>query len=146
MRRYSLYLIDHDVARNYFGKEEKLYRLFLDAENQLSPYRSVLLKQIDYITQEIPKSRIHETLVKEIGEQVNVDEKNQSYEISSGNHMTRAVLMVKEKYMNLYAEGTCEAETIFFEELRKIAPSFLAMDFQRDYYGWLNPIKQAKLV
>lgn len=146
MRRYLIYLLDDGVAMNYFGKEEKLYQLFLEADNKLSPYHSILLKQIDYITKKIPLDRIHRHLASDLGNQVQINSEENVYEIRIDDNNSRAILVGHSRFLNLYANGTYEAETIFFESLRKVESSFLAMDFRREHYGWLNPIKHANIV
>ena len=44
------------------------------------------------------------------------------------------------------AEGNYEAETAFFECIRKCGASFLAIDFEHEQFGWLKPIKERKFV
>ncbi|MED4164335.1 sporulation inhibitor of replication protein SirA [Halalkalibacterium halodurans] len=39
-----------------------------------------------------------------------------------------------------------DAETTLFEALRKVRGAFFAIDVQRMRYGWLNPVRQVKLV
>lgn len=147
MRRYTIYLLHNEVAMNYFGKEELLYDLFLEAENKISPYQSVLLKQINYITKEISIAHVHELLLKELdGNYLHVNEENHTFEIDLIEQNSRAVLVVNRKQLSLYATGTYEAETIFFEALRKIERGFLAVDFRNENYGWLSPLKSKNFV
>ncbi|PWA13284.1 sporulation inhibitor of replication protein SirA [Pueribacillus theae] len=146
MRRYVIYLLDKEVAHNYCGKEEKLYQLFLEAQNKISPYNSIVKKQIKYITNEIPVPYLHHVILTELNDQLHSYEKEKSYEIFIEENNSRAVLITEKNYLSLYAYGSCEAESVFFEALRKFEPSFLAIDFKHSNYGWLNPIKRENLV
>lgn len=146
VRRYVIYLMEQDVAKNYFGKEEMLYQLFLEAENIVSPYHSIIKKQIRYITKEIPLTDLHETLITELRHEVKSYEAEKSYEIHLAEYDSKAVLVLNRHHLSLYSYGAKEAETVIFEILRKIESSFLALDFKNSNYGWLNPIKKAALV
>ncbi len=146
MRRYVIYLMEQDVAKNYFGKEEMLYQLFFEAENIVSPYHSIIKKQIHYVTKELPLTDLHQTLLAELGHEVQSYEAKKSYEIHLEEYGSKAVLVLNRNYLSLYSYGATEAETVIFEILRKVESSFLALDFKNSNYGWLNPIKKAELV
>ncbi|WKB34736.1 sporulation inhibitor of replication protein SirA [Terrilactibacillus sp. S3-3] len=42
--------------------------------------------------------------------------------------------------------GKYGAEASFFEALRQIDDHFLAVDYRRDRFGWLNPVKNADVM
>ncbi|TLS37427.1 sporulation inhibitor of replication protein SirA [Pseudalkalibacillus caeni] len=147
MRHYVIYLVKKDIACDYVGKEPTLYQLFCDEKKHSgSPKQHLLTRQIEYITNPIPIQLIEKAISKELGD-------FRSYEYRRGGHSlcikqskSNATLFVNKRYINLYANGNYEAETIFFEVLRKIEASFLAVNFQSEQFGWLNPIKQEKMV
>ena len=56
-----------------------------------------------------------------------------------------ATLEVGESMIVVKASGSYEAETAFFEVLRKIESSFLAVDLDHQRFGWLKPMKERKI-
>lgn len=146
MRRYVIYLLENDVAKNYIGKEKMLFQLFYEAENKVSPYQSVVKKQIHYITKEIPLHELHQIFMMELHDVLKSYEREKSYEIQLDKKMSRAILLIHRNQISIYAYGTLESETIFFEALRKMDSSFLAIDFKNYNYGWLNPTKYMEFV
>ncbi len=145
MRRYVIYLLDREVAKNYIGKEKMLYQLFYEAENKISPYQSVVKKQIDYITREIPLNQLHQAFLSELKHVLKSYEPEKSYEIQMDERMSRAVLIANRKHLSIYAYGSFDSEASFFETLRKMDSTFLAIDFKNYHYGWLNPLKRMEL-
>lgn len=145
VRRYIIYLLETDVAKNYIGKEKMLYQLFYEAENKISPYQSIVKKQINYITRKIELVDLHTTFMTELKNVLKSYERGKLYEVQIDKSVSRAVLIVKPNYLSIYSYGSLEAEAAFFEVLRKMESSFLAIDFKNDNYGWLNPTKQMEL-
>lgn len=146
MRRYVVYLLEEDVAENYLGKEKMLYQLFYEAENKISPYHSVVKKQIQYITREMPLTKIHQALMSELKHVLTSFEANKIYEVQLKKSVSRAILIMHPHYLSIYSYGSIDAETVFFEVLRKLESCFLAVDFKNDNYGWLTPRKRMELV
>lgn len=147
MRHYTIYLIEDDVAKSYFGKEDKLYDLFKEARQTRHPlYRRQLERQIQYITKIIPLFYFDKKLVEML-------DKTPGYQLIGNKHMMKgfkgdsyAELAISEQYIVMKASGSFEAETSFFEALRQMTPYFIAVDFNHDRYGWLKPIKNAHLI
>ncbi len=146
MRNYKIYLFEEEFATHYFGRESMLYNLFLEHNRSSYNKKDLIEKQIKFITRPIPSFRIHQA--------IEIALKNyHSYRTFSSSHILKfqipksaAKISVYDRHIELQSEGTIEAETIFFEILRKYDSCFLAMDYERDRYGWLNPIKERKFV
>lgn len=147
MRHYEMYLIKQEIAAQYGGKELLLYQLFNEKKTAVQKeVKDLLDKQIEFITEPIPVIDVNRYLVTELGG-------FRTYEYRNGGHCLTIIqsksdgsLFVRQGKINIYSNGTYEAETIFFEVLRKLTPSFFAIDFQSERYGWLNPLKKQKLV
>ncbi|MCA1320820.1 sporulation inhibitor of replication protein SirA [Bacillus tianshenii] len=143
MRHYMIYLIEEEVAKHYAGNELKLFQLFLQYEKE-DQLQDVVKQQVDYITIPIPTFPLQqalETSMKHIeGYQA------QSYQHKIEKKDSMAKLSIFEKYLKLSSSGSYEAEAIFFEVIRKLAPFFLAIDTNSGRFGWLQPIKQRKYV
>lgn len=148
MRHYSIYLLKDDVANDYFGKESILYQLFLEHEQTRKSEDDIIKRQIAYITRQIPVTKIQFQLQKELKafRGYSNHENTHMLTLKRKHHLSEAELSVYSSHMTLSSTGGYEAETIFFETLRKTCPSFLAMDFNVNRYGWLNPIKQRNYV
>lgn len=145
MRRYVVYLLENDVAKNYLGKEKMLYQLFCEAENKISPYHSVVKKQIQYITRKIPVKKLHQAIVSELKYVLTSFEPEKIYEVQLKESASRAILIVNPNHLSIYSYGSIDAETAFFEVLRKLETCFLAVDFKNCNYGWLKPQKRVEL-
>jgi hypothetical protein len=148
MRQYSIYLIESDVAAEYFGKEQLLYNLFTEFNRKQSEKCEILQKQVRYITKEIPFFQVQQFIQKSLQnhEQFQISGRGFKIKNSKKTLQSEAFLSVKRTSIILKARGNFDAETMFFETLRKFDPCFLAMDFQVNRYGWLNPIKQRQLI
>ncbi|MDX8360185.1 MULTISPECIES: sporulation inhibitor of replication protein SirA [Bacillaceae] len=145
MRHYRIYLIEEQFAKHYFGREKMLLQLFVDYEHANGARKQLLKKQIEYITQPIPTQTIHKLLVKQLHNQNDNNSHRKVHSILLPDNKSYAKLVVYEEYMQLTAEGSYEAEAVFFEIIRKFDPCFLAMDIQLDRYGWLKPVKMNAL-
>jgi hypothetical protein len=145
LRHYYIYSIEDKVAEMFFGEESKLFHLFLEAKTTRSYSRlQILRKQIDYITKPIAASVLENGIC-------NALRYRNDYDPSEGYHLlkmcnSRAALTLTEGCMLMESSGNFEAETTFFEILRRLQRCLLAMDFHEQRYGWLNPIKQTNLV
>lgn len=148
MRHYYIYLIEEEFASHYFGRESKIYHLFQDfhwttgRNNQIA----TLEKQINYITKPIPTLFIHQLIASHLSSREDYQNLKHIHRIELKANRGNATLIVKDRYLELSSDGSYEAETIFFEVLRKFDPCFLAMDLQNKRYGWLNPIKERNFV
>ncbi|MFS0863870.1 sporulation inhibitor of replication protein SirA [Fredinandcohnia sp. 179-A 10B2 NHS] len=146
MRDYHIYLIEEEFAAHYFGRESLIYHLFQDHNQAKSNRKETLSKQIDFITKSIPALRIQQTIESNLS-------RYSSYKVDSNKHTLEwneftsyAKLTIHNQYIHLESSGSYEAETAFFEILRKFDRCFLAMDFKSNKYGWLNPIRERKFI
>jgi hypothetical protein len=69
-----------------------------------------------------------------------------AYTINLSGKLSMARLEVFQDLITVEAEGSYEAETAFFEVLRKCESSFIAIDLEHERIGWLKPIKERKFV
>ncbi|CAG9621848.1 sporulation inhibitor of replication protein SirA [Sutcliffiella rhizosphaerae] len=141
MREYIIYLIEDEIAKHYSGNEIKLFQLFKQYEQE-HDIQSIIKQQIDYVTLTIPTIRLQHSLETALHANKNYNPSQQKIEKID----SMAKLTINEKYLKLTSNGSFEAEAIFFEIIRKLAPFFLAIDTKSNRYGWLQPIKQRKFV
>ncbi|WP_377889148.1 sporulation inhibitor of replication protein SirA [Alkalihalobacillus sp. R86527] len=147
MRHYEMHLIKQEVAVQYGGKELLLFQLFNERKLTVQKETKELLdKQIDFITESIPVIDVNRYLVTEFGGFRNYEYRNGGHCLTILQSKSDGSLFVNQNKINIYSNGTYEAETIFFEVLRKLSPTFFAIDHQSNKYGWLNPLKKQKLV
>ena len=146
MRQYHIYLIEEEFASHYFGRESKIYQLFLEYEKMSCEKKALLRQQIDFVTRPIPSLKIHQILEAYLTKRVDYTMRRNVHALQIRNLQSEAQLVVHDRYILLEASGSFEAETMFFEILRKYDSCFLAMDFTANRYGWLNPIKERKFV
>lgn len=146
MRICEVYYIRPEVASHYFGQEIKIFRLFKEQQNCSDYLKPIIERQINYITCPIPAMKIERLVQRSLKKfaKYESDSFKHFIEVDQGN--SRAQLSISLRKMVIISEGTLEAETIFFEIIRKIAANFLAIDLQSERYGWLNPIKEMKFV
>lgn len=147
MRQYEIYLIDDEIARFYFGKEIKLYQLFLDErlskeKNQMA----IIKKQITYITKRVPIFEIEGKIEDTCRHFKGYDMQNQTHSLHYSNGMSQARLELDSERLTLKSTGDFSAEVTFLEVLRQIDSSFLAIDFKHTRYGWLKPVKNAHFI
>jgi hypothetical protein len=146
MRRYHIYLIEEEFASHYFGREAKIFELFWEYENAINEQKVQLRKQIDYVTRPIPTLHIHQYIDSLLRKRSDYQNERNIHCLMINSNRSEARMVVHDRYLLLESSGNYEAETNFFEVLRKYDPCFLAMDFALNRYGWLNPIKERKFV
>ncbi|ADV92692.1 sporulation inhibitor of replication protein SirA [Bacillus subtilis] len=146
-RHYYTYLIKEEFANHYFGRESVMFELFQDYHwTSLEKQQYEMTeKQIQYITQPIPILHMHQRLKMNLNK-TDYRQLDYIYRIALPKAKGHATFMMKEHMIEIVASGDYEAETIFFEVLRKVSPCFLAMDFNSKRYGWLNPVKERNFV
>ncbi|WP_442599636.1 sporulation inhibitor of replication protein SirA [Neobacillus sp. D3-1R] len=146
MRVYQLYLIEDEFANHYFGRERMFFELFLESKSSFGELKTIVDKQIQYISKSIPSLRIHQMIHQQLSKMKGFTMENGLYKVEVQGKNSKAILMIKDGYVLVQAEGSYEAEAIFFEVLRKCEQSFLAIDIEHQRYGWLKPIKERKFV
>ncbi|MGP7817815.1 sporulation inhibitor of replication protein SirA [Niallia sp. 01092] len=146
MRKYELYLIEESIAVHYNGKERMFYNLFFEHTNAKDKkLKKILQKQIDFITLPIPVLKLQQLLFSELQTKRFFQQKNDALYIENGN-LSNAALSINSRCLIIEAEGYYDAESVFFEIIRKNEPSFLAIDMENARYGWLKPIKERNFV
>lgn len=146
MRNYQIYLIEDEFAMHYYGREKLFFNLFLEYINSKGYHKSILQKQIEYVTKDIPFSKLSMALAERRNPTHDHVSENEVYYTETKNGTSKAALVIGKDYLHLKSEGTYEAETEFFESIRKCESGFLALDFENKHFGWLKPIKERKFV
>jgi hypothetical protein len=146
LRVYQLYLIEDEFANHYFGRERMFFELFLESINTFGELNTIINKQIKYITKPCPALRIHQMIYNQLSKMKGFYSENGVYKVELAGKTSCATLKIEDGCVLVTADGSYEAEAIFFEVLRKCEPSFLAIDIEHQRYGWLKPIKERKFV
>lgn len=146
VRTYQLYLIEDEFAAHYFGRERMFFQLFQEHEKANGELKFITKKQINYITKTVEVLKIHQLIQKQLGKIKGFIAEHGTYSIELSGKLSTAKLEVFQEYITVVASGSYEAETAFFEVLRKCETSFLAIDFEHQRFGWLKPIKERKFV
>nr|WP_295972492.1 sporulation inhibitor of replication protein SirA [uncultured Bacillus sp.] len=145
MRTYQIYLIVDEFASHFFGRERVIFHLFQEYEESKGEYKHTLDKQIHFITKPIQKLKISHGLTQSLQTNLNFYKKDGKFYLHTKQH-SFAELEIRERCVWVKASGNYEAETAFFEVLRKTESSFLAIDLERQHCAWLKPIKERKFV
>lgn len=146
MRNYRLYLIKDEIANHYSGRERLFFNLFSEyMRTNDQQLKRILQKQIQFITLPVPKWKLERKLMNELQTNNEFSYNHEWFTIQNDN-LSRAVLKMEENYIQVEAKGYYDAESIFFEVIRKNIPSFLAIDIENGLYGWLKPIKERNFV
>lgn len=148
VRKYQLYSIEDEFASHYFGRERMFFQLFLEHERTSGELKMILKKQIHYITKPMQALRFHQLIQQHLGglRGFQVGQGSYTYMIELNGRQSHAELEIYDKMITVKARGSYEAETVFFEVLRKYESSFLAVDLEHNRFGWLKPIKERKFV
>jgi hypothetical protein len=146
VRSYQLYLIEDEFASHYFGRERMFYQLFLEYSHAKGYLKSIISKQVDFVTRPIPALRIHQLLHQQFSITQGFYVENGTYVYENKTNNSSAILRVHERWLELDSDGQVDTETVFFEILRRCESSFLAIDLESNKYGWLKPIKERKYV
>ncbi|MGN1400516.1 MAG: sporulation inhibitor of replication protein SirA [Bacillus sp. (in: firmicutes)] len=150
MRKYQIYLIDEKFAEQYIGKENLFFSLFNDYYHAKGDYAAIIGKQVNYVTRKIP-----EQVIKVFTDFPSDDHQHISYDKgvyyihlreNNGHIRSKAILTYNQRMLQVTSEGTFDAEALLFEVLRKSKKSFMAVDVENMKYGWLNPVKERKLI
>jgi Sporulation inhibitor of replication protein SirA len=145
MREYQIYLIEEEFATHYFGRERMFYELFEEYGKSSGKLKTIIARQIQYITKPIAGLRLHQNIHSEMQQNRHFKMDKSGYYIVNGKKSS-ATLHINDRYLSMESSGSYDAETIVFEVLRKYEGSFLAIDMEHSRYGWLKPIKERKFV
>ncbi|WP_174726963.1 sporulation inhibitor of replication protein SirA [Mesobacillus harenae] len=146
MRSYQLYLIEEEIAAHYFGRERMFIQLFQDYAQARGSLKKIISRQINYITRQIPVLRLHQLLHHQLSLSKDLHAEQGVYYIRKNRGKSVASLKTFDRYILVESDGNVDAETAFFEVLRKCESSFLAIDIDSSRCGWLKPIKERKYV
>ncbi|MFL6555510.1 MAG: sporulation inhibitor of replication protein SirA [Bacillus sp. (in: firmicutes)] len=146
MRKYQLYLIEDEFATHYFGRERLFFQLFYEHQKANGEFKFITQRQISYITKKVEVLKIHQLIQKQLGKIKGFKAEQGAYLIELSGKLSMAKLEVFQDLITIDAQGSYEAETAFFEVLRKCESSFLALDLEHQRYGWLKPIKERKFI
>ncbi len=146
MRKYRLYLIEDEFAAHYFGRERLFFQLFQEHQNANGELKFITKRQIDFISKKLEVLKIHQLVQKQLGRIKGFKAERGAYTIELSGKISKAKLEVFQDLIIVEAQGSYEAETVFFEVLRKCEASFLAIDLEHERFGWLKPIKERKFV
>ena len=146
VRKYQLYLIEDEFAAHYFGRERLFYQLFMEHQTAVGELKFITQKQISYISKRVEVLKIHQLIQKQLGKVKGFRADHGAYTLYLSGKLSTARVEVFQELISVEAEGSYEAETAFFEVLRKCESSFLAIDLEHERYGWLKPIKERKFI
>ncbi|MBH0167836.1 MAG: sporulation inhibitor of replication protein SirA [Bacillota bacterium] len=139
MREFYIYLITKEVAHSYYGKENKLFQLFFEEQRSNGISKTILQKQISYITSLLSVSQLEKHFWNQLNDKQEWRSEGETYSLTCKDSIVRIELT--DQYIHLYSIGNFEAETVIFEALRQYEPYFLAMDYGERKFGWLSPFK-----
>ncbi|WP_162595864.1 sporulation inhibitor of replication protein SirA [Bacillus sp. CGMCC 1.16541] len=146
MRTFYVFLLQEEVAMHYFRRESFLYDLFLAYKTNHSDEHEYIEKQVKYITKSIPLQSIKSALEQTFSGKDHFHMNQNKCSLLLPDKKSRATLQAKEQAIVIKADGSVDADTAFFEVLRKYDKYFLAVDFDSKQYGWLRPIKKRNFV
>ena len=146
VRKYQLYLIKDEFAAHYFGRERMFFKLFQEHDKAEGELKFITKRQIKYITKSLEVLKIHQLIQKQLGKKKGFRAESGTYSMEISGRLSVAKLQVFQDFIYVEATGSYEAETVFFEVLRKCEASFLALDMEHQRFGWLKPIKERKYV
>lgn len=145
MRTYHLYLIQDDIAKAYFGREFMLFDLFSRFSSSRSlAEKKMLYKQIQFVTKPLKMLKLHHRVEQTLLSYPYYRKDGDIHILQEPNRPELGALTIHRQYAKIESNGSFEAETTFFEILRKNELTFLAMNYEENRYGWLNPIKQER--
>ncbi|TDQ39742.1 sporulation inhibitor of replication protein SirA [Aureibacillus halotolerans] len=141
MSVYEIYLVKESVAYDFFGKEHKLFNLFLENQYEDSTLAAILQKQVTYITCSLSEQLlITYILSRTSGARQHTSEPNViTYYDTASKGATR--LTVCPDRVLLESEGCFSGEMSFFESLRSFHGYFFASDYESSRFGWLKPLR-----
>ncbi|MGM9924354.1 MAG: sporulation inhibitor of replication protein SirA [Bacillus sp. (in: firmicutes)] len=149
-RNYQIYLIDENVRETYTGREYMFFNLFKEYSQSTGEKAWMIGKQILYITKNISAGGLKYTLEEQLHYNKNIYARNDIYYArtkgKNSKWKSNAKLEMKNRVLHLEAQGNYDAETIFFESIRKCGDGFLAIDLNHARYGWLKPIKHRNFI
>ncbi|TYR81138.1 sporulation inhibitor of replication protein SirA [Priestia megaterium] len=146
MRTYEVYLMEEEVAYAYFQKQMLLYQLFVEYKMKRGLKNQYVKKQVDYVTRPLDISYIQSELLQSFSRYPHFFIHNDYFVLEYPHKKSRASMKISSQCITIEGDGNVDAETAFFEVLRKLDSYFLAINYGTEEYGWLRPIKTRKFV
>ncbi|MDD9149551.1 MULTISPECIES: sporulation inhibitor of replication protein SirA [unclassified Sporolactobacillus] len=144
MRSYHIYLIKDNIAKHYFGQEEKLFQLFKDFRSARDKHmKEVLYRQIRFVSHQLDAGKFKTLLQTACKLMTDYTYEDPIHYLKSKRPFSEATLELQGRELKMTSQGTSDMEVTFFEILRKLDGHFLAVNFQARQCAWLNPIKNA---
>jgi len=147
MRLYEIYLVHQRVANDYFGKDDKLFQLFVEAKTARDAHLiQILNKQIQYVTRYISATAIYQCVERNVrmAQNKSMHQTWKNLRIIDGKGFVN--LRCFSGQLIIEATGSLNQEAWVFEALRTLDDCFLAVDCQNGTSGWLKPPKIVSLV
>ncbi|MGJ9381571.1 MULTISPECIES: sporulation inhibitor of replication protein SirA [Salipaludibacillus] len=141
MRRYDIILVNEEVAYMYNGMEKKLFHLFVENYYAKGILKTITDLQINYIKNDYHIDELDTFLFEALGKEDDYHYSFEKHILQLDKYKSYARLILSKNKIILYADGSLDAETMFFEVLRNFRPYFLAISVQSKRYGWLKPIR-----
>ncbi|SDH53640.1 sporulation inhibitor of replication protein SirA [Alteribacillus bidgolensis] len=138
--RFQMVIITKEVAMQYYQSENKLFRLFLDYERAYEWARPVLEKQIRYITEAILPAHWNDSLSCQLH---NIGYKEEKAETGYlyFSEKSKSKLFVDDRFVHFTHSGSPKVEWEVFDCLKSLSPYVFAVNFEKETYGWLKPLK-----
>ncbi|MDQ0214664.1 hypothetical protein J2S13_001061 [Oikeobacillus pervagus] len=146
MRSYQIYWVVDEFANYFYGRERVFFNLFSEWKKTDGIEKTILEKQVQFITRPIPYLHIHRLLHHFFQKRKGFMNEGRVYQIHFPKKSNYSILRVEDRKLLISAKGSYDAESIFFEPLEHFHGRLLAIDFENERYGWLKPIKERKYV
>ncbi|MDT2045937.1 sporulation inhibitor of replication protein sirA [Priestia aryabhattai] len=146
MRTYEVYLMEDEVAKAYFQREKLVFQLFVDYKMKRGLEDQYLQKQVEYITRPLAISYIQRAILQTFSQYPHFFIHNDHFVLEYPHKKSRASLKINSQCITIEGDGNVDAETAFFEVLRKLDACYLAINYGTEEYGWLRPVKTRKYV
>ncbi|MGM0844648.1 MAG: sporulation inhibitor of replication protein SirA [Bacillota bacterium] len=146
MKSYRLYWIEDEIADFFYGRERSFYNLFLEERISTEKMQETVRKQIHYITKPIPFLPFNRALSQALSAKREYSQYDNKYYIESPCGKNTSRISVLDRYIEVELQGHSDWEAYIFELLRKLDGRLLAIDLDREHFGWLKPIKVRKYV
>ncbi|WP_416150741.1 sporulation inhibitor of replication protein SirA [Salipaludibacillus sp. HK11] len=140
MRKYEIVLMDEEVAYMYSGMEKKLYQLFHEHRHSKGLLKTITGHQIRYITKDYGQTNLDKYIYESFFHCKDYSYSENTHILTGMRDRSFAQLSLAPGKMTLISQGKIDAETSFFEVLRNYQSFFLAINYEKEKYGWLKPI------
>ncbi|WP_026689800.1 sporulation inhibitor of replication protein SirA [Alteribacter aurantiacus] len=146
MRTYEVFLINEEVAYIYYGFESKLFHLFKEHQQATKPLKEITGRQVHYILKPFDHKDLNEWLHDKLKDNKSYSSSLFYHALQFNDKKSQATIEVKADRLVIQSSGTFEAEMLLFDTLKKYDDFFLAVDYDREKYGWLRPLKSLRIV